>query len=206
MRLPKLLHSFTPRSRFQNMISVSPVIAVVATLVALGLTTPVKRGEVGKDSWSNPGWTPSSTVPTSVPSPASSSTSASYDFIIVGGGTAGLALANRLTESGTQNVLVLEAGPAPTIVAAYRAPGADQQLSGSPIDWAFTTLPQKSLNGRQITYDRGRCLGGSSAINGLTYGRGSPSVYDLWESLGNPGWSWNDVYPLFVKVSSKSCR
>ena len=188
------------------MIFISTFIAVVATLVTLGLTTPVKHGKAGKDSWSSSALTPSSTAPTSVPSPATSSTSASYDFIIVGGGTAGLALADRLTESGTQNVLVLEAGPAPTIVAAYKAPGADQQLSGSPIDWAFTTLPQKSLNGRQITYDRGRCLGGSSAISGLTYGRGSPSVYDLWESLGNPGWSWNDVYPLFVKVSSKSCR
>ena len=184
------------------MISTSlDVVVVVATLVALGLTTSVKRGEDGKDSWSSSGWTPSSTAPTSVASPASSSTSVFFDFIIVGGGTAGLALADRLTESGTQNVLVLEAGPSPTIVAAYKAPGADQQLTGSPIDWAFTTLPQKSLNGRQITYDRGRCLGGSSAINGLTYGRGSASVYNLWASLGNPGWSWDDVYPLFIKVS-----
>jgi choline dehydrogenase len=125
----------------------------------------------------------------------------SYDFIIVGGGTAGLALAARLTEDGTRSVLVLEAGGSPEAVASYKSPGADLDVLGTPIDWGFTTLPQSTLNGRQISYSGGRCLGGSSAINGLTYGRGSSSLYDLWESLGNSGWSWSDVFPLFVKVS-----
>ena len=124
----------------------------------------------------------------------------SYDFIIVGGGTAGLALAARLTEDGKTTVLVLEAGGPPDQVAAYKAPGAALQVLGSPIDWAFTTLPQRSLNGRQLTYNRGRCLGGSSAINGLVYGRGSSSVYDLWEALGNAGWGWDEVLPFFKKV------
>jgi len=105
----------------------------------------------------------------------------SYDFVVVGGGTAGLALANRLTEDGTYSVLVLEAGARPDTVASYKAPGADQQVLGSPIDWAFGTLPQPGLNGRQIVYNQGRCLGGSSAINGLAYGRGSSGIYNLWE-------------------------
>ncbi|EXK76493.1 hypothetical protein FOQG_18764 [Fusarium oxysporum f. sp. raphani 54005] len=84
----------------------------------------------------------------------------SHDFIIVGGGTAGLALAARLTEDGTHSVLVLEAGARPDTVASYRIPGANQQVLGSAIDWSFGTLPQPSLNGRQLIYNQGRCLGG----------------------------------------------
>jgi choline dehydrogenase len=124
----------------------------------------------------------------------------SFDFIIAGGGTAGLALAARLTEDGKNSVLVLEAGLRPDTVASYQAPGADLQVLGSPIDWAFGTLPQPGLNGRQPTYNQGRCLGGSSAINGLAYTRGSSSIYDLWASLGNGGWSWEKVFPYFKKV------
>jgi choline dehydrogenase-like flavoprotein len=124
----------------------------------------------------------------------------SFDFIIVGGGTAGLALAARLTEEGTHSVLVLEAGSRPDTVASYQTPGADLQVLGSPIDWAFSTLPQPGLNDRQLIYNQGRCLGGSSAINGLAYTRGSSSIYDLWASLGNSGWSWEEVFPYFKKV------
>lgn len=125
----------------------------------------------------------------------------SHDFIIVGGGTAGLTLAARLTEDGTHSVLVLEAGGRPDTVATYQAPGANQQVLGSSLDWSYGTLPQPGLNGRQLTYNQGRCLGGSSAINGLTYGRGSSSIYDLWGSLGNQGWSWEEVLPYFKKVN-----
>lgn len=111
-----------------------------------------------------------------------------------------MALAARLTEDRTQSVLVLEAGASPETVASYQAPGSNQQVLGSPIDWGFGTMPQAGLNGRTISYNQGRCLGGSSAINGLAYGRGSSGIYDMWASLGNMGWSWEEVLPFFMKV------
>ncbi|KAF9701202.1 hypothetical protein EKO04_000040 [Ascochyta lentis] len=121
------------------------------------------------------------------------------DFIIAGGGTAGLVLANRLTESGRFSVLVLEAGPRPEQVRSYESPGGNQFIKGSVIDWGIDTQPQKHLNNRTLQYLRGRTLGGSSSTNGLYYARGSASVYDRWAELGNPGWGWNDTYNLFRK-------
>ncbi|KAI8943833.1 hypothetical protein NX059_001806 [Plenodomus lindquistii] len=122
-----------------------------------------------------------------------------YDFVIAGGGTAGLVLANRLTESGRFSVLVLEAGPNPEQVRSYESPGGNQFIKGSVIDWGLLTTPQEHLNNRTLQYLRGRTLGGSSTTNGLYYARGSASVYDQWEEKGNPGWGWDSVYHLFVK-------
>ncbi|KAF2855286.1 GMC oxidoreductase [Plenodomus tracheiphilus IPT5] len=125
-----------------------------------------------------------------------------YDFVIAGGGTAGLVLANRLTESGRFSVLVLEAGPNPEQVRSHESPGGNQFIKGSVIDWGLLTTPQEHLNNRTLQYLRGRTLGGSSTTNGLYYARGSASVYDQWEEKGNPGWGWNSVYHLFVKSTT----
>ncbi|KAF2102580.1 GMC oxidoreductase [Rhizodiscina lignyota] len=135
------------------------------------------------------------------PPPKGQSFKKEYDFIIVGGGTAGLVLADRLTESGKFEVVVLEYGGLPTDVESYSTAGGNQYLGSSQIDYGFSTVPQPQMGGRIMPYHRGRCLGGSSAINGLYYGRGTSTIYDKWESLGNPGWSWEDVHPLFIKAS-----
>ncbi|KAH8656649.1 hypothetical protein BGZ60DRAFT_507906 [Tricladium varicosporioides] len=126
----------------------------------------------------------------------------SYDFIIVGGGAAGLAVASRISECPNTTVLVLEAGSAPDLFKYYDVPALAPNLLGSQLDWGFVTPAQKSLNGRSLTYHRGRALGGSTAINPLAYGRGSASVFDLWEKMGNPGWGWNSVSPYFKKSST----
>ncbi|RBR17406.1 hypothetical protein FVER53590_11901 [Fusarium verticillioides] len=120
------------------------------------------------------------------------------------GGTTGLILADRLSESGDEKVLVLEAGPDPNVVAMHQAPGAVEYIAGTAIDWNFYTEPQEGLDGRKLAYHRGRGLGGSSILNGLYYGRGSANVYDHWVELGNPGWSWEEVYPSFIKVGTVS--
>ncbi|CAK4032771.1 Dehydrogenase patE [Lecanosticta acicola] len=119
-----------------------------------------------------------------------------YDFCIVGGGTAGLVLANRLSESGRHQVVVFETGGPPTDVSTYAfAGGNGYALNGgvSPIDYNFQTVPQENLHNRSLTYHRGRALGGSSVTNGLYYGMGSSTVYDAWERDGNPGWGWKAI-------------
>ncbi|KAF2166047.1 GMC oxidoreductase [Zasmidium cellare ATCC 36951] len=129
-------------------------------------------------------------------SPQERSFQPSYDFCVVGGGTAGLVLGNRLTESGNHTVVVFEAGGPPTDVRTYATPGGNQYaLNGgwSTIDYNFMSVPQTHMNNRTFAYHRGRCLGGSSATNGLFYGLGSKAVYDQWEEDGNPGWGWEDI-------------
>ncbi|KAJ3561519.1 hypothetical protein NP233_g10144 [Leucocoprinus birnbaumii] len=123
-----------------------------------------------------------------------------WDFIIIGGGTAGSVLAGRLTEDQKFNVLVIEAGPNNEGVLNSIVPGLQRRLPNSLYDWNYTTVPMKGFNNRAIAYPRGHLLGGSSAINGMVYTRGAASDYDRWAKVtGDSGWSWNKLQPYLDK-------
>lgn len=125
---------------------------------------------------------------------------AAFDYIIVGAGTAGCVLANRLTDSGRDRVLLLEAGGAdrnPWI----RVPNGSAKLFQDPtLNWRYETEPEPELNGRTLYHPRGKVLGGSSAINGLIHARGPPASFDDWAERGNPGWGFADLLPHFKKA------
>ncbi|TFK36191.1 hypothetical protein BDQ12DRAFT_686983 [Crucibulum laeve] len=131
---------------------------------------------------------------------AALSKAASFDYIVVGGGNAGLVIASRLTENPHVNVLVLEAGPSDSIDFNVTVPGLDLTVTGgSIVDWNYTTAEQPFLLNRTIAYPRGHVLGGSSSTNFMAYTRGAATTYDSWAALGNHGWDWNGVYPYFKK-------
>lgn len=120
-----------------------------------------------------------------------------FDYVIVGGGSAGCVIANRLSADGQTTVCLLEAGP-PDRSPFIRMPaGIIPLLRSRTHNWHYWTVPQPTAANRPLFYPRGRMLGGSSAINAMVYVRGDPSDYDHWASLGNPGWSWADVLPVF---------
>ncbi|KAK3356848.1 hypothetical protein B0T25DRAFT_451790 [Lasiosphaeria hispida] len=123
----------------------------------------------------------------------------SFDFIVVGGGTAGLAVAARLAENPSLTVGVLEAGVAPAWDDDIDIPGCSGRALGGPYDWHFETVPQPGLNGRTLPWNRGKVLGGSSALNFMTWNRASREDYDAWEHLGNSGWGWEALLPFFTK-------
>jgi choline dehydrogenase len=122
-----------------------------------------------------------------------------YDYIIVGAGSAGCVLANRLSEDPTAKVLLIEAGP-PDSYPAIHVPAAVGTLGRTRWDWAYLSDPEPELDGRLIALPRGRTYGGSSSINAMVYIRGNPADYEEWEALGCEGWGWKDVLPYFIKA------
>jgi len=126
-----------------------------------------------------------------------------FDYIIIGAGSAGCVLANRLSENPNIKVLLLEAGGKDTNPWIHIPVGYYKTLHNPDTDWCFNTEPDETMNNRSIPYPRGKTLGGSSSINGLLYIRGQEQDYDLWRQQGNVGWSWKDVLPYFIKSENQ---
>lgn len=122
-----------------------------------------------------------------------------FDFIVIGGGSAGSVMASRLSESGVNSVALFEAGGQGDGFIVNTPLAAVAMLPTKINNYAYETVPQPGLNGRKGYQPRGKCLGGSSAINAMIYTRGHPTDYDHWEALGNQGWSYQDLLPYFIK-------
>ena len=123
-----------------------------------------------------------------------------YDYLIVGAGSAGSVLANRLSENPNTKVAVLEAGPSDDSLFVRLPVGVIVLMRSNKRNWRYWTVPQKALNNRQVYIPRGKTLGGSSSVNAMVYTRGHRWDYDHWASLGNAGWGWDDVLPIFKRT------
>ncbi|MEM9776074.1 MAG: choline dehydrogenase [Chloroflexota bacterium] len=125
-----------------------------------------------------------------------------FDYVVIGAGSAGCVVANRMSENGRNSVLVLEAG-GPDKAKEIHIPAAFSALFKTENDWAYETEPQESMNGLKLYWPRGKMLGGSSSINAMIYQRGAPSDYDGWAEKGNEEWGWEDVLPYFKKAQNQ---
>ena len=126
-----------------------------------------------------------------------------YDFIIVGAGSAGCVLANRLSANPQHRVLLLEAGPRDWHPFIHMPAGISKLVNLKGVNWDYHTEPEPALRGRRLWWPRGRVLGGSSSINAMCYIRGHPADYDEWAALGNPGWDWQSVLPYFKRSENQ---
>ncbi len=125
----------------------------------------------------------------------------SFDYIIIGAGSAGCVLANRLSKNPNNSVLLLEAG-GPDSNMNIHIPGAYLKIHKSKQDWGFWTEKQTNVLNRKIYLPRGKTLGGSSSTNAMAYVRGNANDYNAWAELGNKGWSYKDILPFFKKSES----
>ena len=123
----------------------------------------------------------------------------SFDYVIVGAGTAGCVLAHRLSEDGRTTVLLLEAGGSDRTVWIQLPVGYGRTFFDKRINWMYDTEPIAGLDERRSYWPRGKVIGGSGSINAMVYVRGQPQDFDDWVALGNPGWGWKDVLPYFRK-------
>jgi choline dehydrogenase len=126
-----------------------------------------------------------------------------FDYVVVGAGSAGCVLANRLSADGKHSVLLLEAGPKDTNLWIHVPLGYGKLFKEKTVNWMYQTEPEPELNGRQVFQPRGKVLGGSSSINGLLYVRGQHEDYDRWRQRENAGWGYDDVLPYFKKAENQ---
>ena len=134
---------------------------------------------------------------------AKASETSEFDYVIVGAGSAGCVLANRLSADGKNSVLLLEAGPKDTNLWIHVPLGYGKLFKEKTVNWMYQTEPEPELVGRQVFQPRGKVLGGSSSINGLLYVRGQHEDYDRWRQRGNAGWGYDDVLPYFKKAENQ---
>ncbi|MFT3721717.1 GMC family oxidoreductase [Pseudorhodoferax sp.] len=127
-----------------------------------------------------------------------------YDYIVVGAGSSGCVVASRLSEDPSLRVLLIEAGGAMDDFWVSTPAGMAKLFGSQRFNWRFKTAPVPTLGGRQVQWDRGKGLGGSSSINGMIYMRGQPEDYDQWAREGNAGWGWNDVLPYFKRSENNA--